>query len=96
MLETSSILKRSDAQVSCNLDGEVAILHLKKSRYFGLDDVGAHIWRVLEQPCSVDEICTSVAGHFDVSPAACRADVETFLANLQEAGLVEATGAAVV
>ncbi len=91
MLETSSILKRSDAQVSCNLDGEVAILHLKKSRYFGLAGVGAHIWLALEQPRSVGELSESVARHFDVGPATCHADVLAFLASLQDAGLVEVT-----
>jgi coenzyme PQQ synthesis protein D (PqqD) len=89
VLEASSILKRSEAQVSCNLDGEVAILHLKKSRYFGLAGVGAHIWLALEQPRSVEELCESVTRDFDVTPATCRADVLTFLASLQEAGLVE-------
>jgi hypothetical protein len=89
MRETSSVLKRSSAQVSCCLDEEVAILHLKKSRYFGLAGVGAHIWMALEQPRSVGEICDSVARHYDVAPATCRADVLTFLASLREAGLIE-------
>jgi hypothetical protein len=91
VLETSSILKRSEAQVSCNLDGEVAILHLTKSRYFGLAGVGAHIWLALEQPRSVEELCESITRDFDVAPVTCRTDVLTFLASLQEAGLVEVT-----
>lgn len=89
MLETSSVLKRSSAQVSCNLDEEVAVLHLQKARYFGLAGVGAHIWLALERPRSVGEICDSVASQFDVAPASCRPDILTFLASLQEAGLVE-------
>ena len=68
----------------------MAILDLEKSRYFGLAGVGAHIWLALEKPCSVDELCTSVVDHFDVTPEACRDDVVKFLTNLQEAGLVQA------
>ncbi|HEY6981877.1 PqqD family protein [Reyranella sp.] len=89
MLETSSVLKRSSAQVSCNLDEEIAVLHLQRARYFGLAGVGAHIWLSLERPRSVGEICDSVADHFDVAPASWRSDVLAFLASLQEAGLVE-------
>jgi hypothetical protein len=85
-----SVLKRSAAQVSCNLDAEVAILDLGKSRYFGLAGVGAHIWLALEKPCSVGEICESVTSHFDVAPETCKADVMRFLARLREAGLIEA------
>jgi hypothetical protein len=86
----TSVLKRSAAQVSCNLDEEVAILDLEKSRYFGLAGVGAHIWLALDKPCSVREICDSVTGQFDVAPDACKADVMRFLARLWEAGLIEA------
>jgi hypothetical protein len=87
----ASVLKRSTGQVSCNLDEEIAILNLEKSRYFGLAGVGAHIWLALEKPHTVGEICDSVVSHFDVTPEVCRADVMRFLASLQEAGLIEAT-----
>lgn len=90
MLDASSVFQRSTEQVSCNLDEEVAILDLEKSRYFGLAGVGAHIWLTLEKPCSVGEICSSVVDHFDVSPEACRDDVVQFLTSLQQAGLVQA------
>ena len=93
MLDASSVFQRSDQQVSCNLDEEVAILDLEKSRYFGLAGVGAHIWLALEQPRSVAEICSSVVDHFDVTPEACRDDVVKFIASLQEAGLVQTVNA---
>lgn len=89
MLDASSILKRSTEQVSCNLDEEVAILDMEKSRYFGLAGVGAHIWLILEKPCSVEAICASVVEHFDVAPEVCRDDVLKFLGSLQAAGLIE-------
>jgi Coenzyme PQQ synthesis protein D (PqqD) len=92
VLDASSVFKRSVEQVSCNLDEEVAILDLEKSRYFGLAGVGAHIWAALEQPRSVGEICDSVVDHFDVTPEVCRDDVVKFLTNLQEVGLVQAVG----
>lgn len=89
-MDSSSVLRRSAAQVSCNLDEEVAILDLDKSLYFGLAGVGAHIWEALENPRSVGEICESVVLNFDVAPEVCRADVLKFLASLEQAGLVEA------
>jgi len=92
VLDSSSMVQRSAAQVSCNLDEEVAILDMNNSRYFGLDGVGAHIWLVLEKPRSVGEICESVIDHFDVAPEVCRSDVLKFLTGLQEAGLIEAAG----
>ena len=89
MLEPTTLLKRSDRQVACNLNGEVAILDLDKGVYFGLQEVGAHLWEALEAPRTVDDLFTTVLAHFDVSPEICRRDVMKFLASLQEVGMVE-------
>ena len=92
MFESSSVLRRSAHQVSCNLNDEVAILNLDKSLYFGLDTVGAHVWDALEEPRSVADICAAVEDRFDVSAADCQTDVVRFLESLKEAGLIEAVG----
>jgi len=89
VLDASSVVRRSMAQVSCNLDEEVAVLNLEKSLYFSLSGVGAHVWELLEEPRSVDAICESVAGHFDITAEACRGDVLKFLGDLREAGLIK-------
>jgi hypothetical protein len=89
MFDATTIVKRSDRQVACNLNGEVALLDLDKGLYFGLQDVGAHIWNALQEPRPVDEIISTVLSHFDVAPEVCRDDVVKFLASLQEAGMIE-------
>ena len=89
MLERSTKLKQSTSQVSCKLDEEIAILSLDKSVYFGLEGVGAQIWQALEQPRTVDELCKLIFDNFEVSPAACEADVVAFLGSMKDAGLVE-------
>ena len=89
MLELSTVVKRSTQQVACNLNDEVALLHLDSALYFGLQGVGAQIWSGLEEPRSVADICSDVVKHFDVTPEDCRDDVIKFLVSLQEAGLIE-------
>jgi len=89
MFDSSSVIKRSAHQVSCNLNDEVAILYLDKSVYFGLDTVGAHVWEALQEPRSVADICATVSDHFEVAPAECQTDIVRFLESLREAGLIE-------
>lgn len=89
MIELSTLVKKSSAQVSCVLHEEVAVLNLDRALYFGLQGVGAHIWNILEEPRSVSQICDDVVAHFDVAPEPCRADVSKFLDAMCEAGLVE-------
>jgi hypothetical protein len=88
-LNPSTVIKRSDNQVFCVLDDEVALLNLDRAHYFGLNDTGAHIWQSLETPRSVADLCQDVLAHFEVSADICRQDVLDFLVNMQEAGLIE-------
>src|SRR6476660_2448305 len=88
-IELSTVVARSKDQVSCNLDDEVALLNLKSTLYFGLDEVGACIWQALDEPQPACELCQVVLDRFEVEEAQCRQDVLAFLSKLEDAGLVE-------
>ena len=88
-IELSTVVKQSKHQVSCNLNDEVAILNLKSTLYFGLDEVGAYIWQALSEPRAVSELCKAVLDRFDVDEARCHTDVLEFLTKLDQAGLIE-------
>ena len=92
VLQPTTVITKSANQVSCTLDNEMAILDLNASTYFGLNEVGAHIWNLLDEPRSVAAICESVVDQFEVDPERCRSDVELFLGSLQQAGLIEPKG----
>jgi len=81
--------KQSSQQVSCKIDGEIAILHLDRAIYFGLQGAGADIWDALAQPKSLDELRDAVLAKFDVSPHQCESDIVEILATLEKEGLVE-------
>ena len=89
MFEPSTVFRRSSRQVSCDLNGEAAILHLDQSVYFGLQGVGAEIWMALEEPQSLAELSGLVCRKFDVDAARSEVDLMKFLSELQAAGLVE-------
>ena len=82
--------KKTAQQVSCKIDGEIAILHLDRAIYFGLQGAGSEIWDALEQPRSVGELRDMLVAEFDVSPQQCESDVVEILALLEKEGLVEA------
>jgi len=82
--------RKSAQQVSCKIDGEIAILHLDRAIYFGLQGAGAEIWDALDQPRSVDELRDALVATFDVSAQQCERDVVEILSSLEKEGLVEA------
>jgi hypothetical protein len=55
---------------------------------FTLNDVGSHIWRLLDGPTTVDAIVAAIADEFDVSPDRAERDVVEFLEKLADAGLI--------
>ena len=59
---------------------------------FTLNDVGSHIWRLIEQPTTVDAIVGDVVRTFDVPRDRAERDVLEFLDRLADAGLIRPLG----
>jgi hypothetical protein len=84
-----TIVVASKDNVSCSLGAEAAILNMGSGVYYGLDPVGAHVWRLLEQPRSVDDLRAAVMEEYEVEPARCEADLLALLEKLRSEGLIE-------
>lgn len=89
MIDSSSRMRKSADQVSCELNGEVAILNLKSTLYFGLDQVGATVWEALDEPRTARELCQALLDKFDVDEERCHEDILDLLGRLYKAGLIE-------
>jgi hypothetical protein len=76
-------------QVSSDLKGEVAILDLKAGVYYGLDDVGARIWNLIQEQKAVSEIRDTLLQEYDVEADRCERDLLALLQRLADEGLVE-------
>ena len=88
LVDQSTIAVSSD-QVSCDLAGEVAILSLRNSVYYGLDPVGASVWSLIQQPKTFAEIREALLGIYDVDSAQLESDLQALLGELSENGLIE-------
>jgi hypothetical protein len=86
--EFSTVVAAGD-QVSSDLGGEVAILDLRAGMYYGLDDVGARVWQLLQEPTVVGDIQATIAQEYEVEPTRARDDVLALLENMVDAGLIE-------
>ena len=88
-ISSASIIVASADQISCDLEGEAAILNLKSGTYFGLDPVGATVWSLIVQPRRVVEIRDSILESFDVEADRCSADLLQLLGDLHSHGLIQ-------
>ena len=84
-----TVVVASQDQVGSDLAGETVLLSMKTARYYGLAEVGAHIWTLVQKPITVAEICQMIVRDYDVAPAQCEVDVARFLEDLATHGLIE-------
>lgn len=70
------------------LAGEILVLDLRTSLYFGMTDVAARVWQLVEQQQTRDSIVETLAKEFDAAPDVIASDVDTFLEDLLTRGLL--------
>ncbi len=71
------------------LEGELVLLNLKTGVYFGLDPVGTRIWHLIREHRSLEKVLDSLVEEHDVTEAQCARDLLSFVAMMQDKGLVE-------
>jgi len=92
-LSPSHIVTATKDQVSSLLGDEVVILNLGTGVYHGVDGVAAFVWKQLDKPITVGELCDAVIKEYDVDADRCRADLTALLADLAKNGLVQISNA---
>jgi coenzyme PQQ synthesis protein D (PqqD) len=81
----------SDDQLSTRLADEIVILGLRDSVYYGLSDVGARIWDLIQTRRTLGEIVGVLIEEYDVSREEAAAGLDRLLKELETRGLVAIT-----
>ena len=87
-ISRNSIITRASDLLASALDNELVLLSLTNDKYYGLNPMANKIWSLLEEPRSVDAICTALQADFEVDDATCERDVLAFIERLHHAKLV--------
>lgn len=72
-----------------DLNGEAVVLSLKNGKYYGLNGVGASIWKTMQTPITFKDIKTAVMQEYEVDDTTCDQEVMSFLQRMTEEELVE-------
>lgn len=77
--------------VSCELDGEVAILNMNDGVYYGLNPIGTIIWKLIEMENCVDitKIVEMILDEYEVNKDTCHKDIIELVEQLVKNGLVQ-------
>jgi len=78
------VIYRDGDWLAAKVGDEMVMMSATKGNYIGLSPVGARIWELLETPRSTESLCRALVGEYDVDPATCRAEVDSFIATLSQ------------
>ena len=70
------------------LQGEAVLLNLKTGFYFGLNQTGTRVWRLLEQHSELAHVLAAMLTEYEVPEERCAQDLIGLVAELEKQGLV--------
>ena len=87
------MLERNPDFVSREVAGELVLVPVTRQAadlesVFTLNEVGTLIWQALDEPVTEEQIARIVAEQYEVAEEQALADVQEFLAQLEEIGAV--------
>jgi hypothetical protein len=74
--------------LASDFGAEQVILNLRDGVYYGLEDVGARIWQLLQRPTTVTAMRAALLEEYDVDAVRCERDLDLLIADLAARGLV--------
>ena len=83
---------RNDGWLAALVGEELVMMSAESGAYLGLNDVGAKVWEIIDQPKALSDICEGLAREFETTPQACQPEVEAFLTELEARGAVVQSG----
>ena len=88
MIQLSSIVSARADLLSTEIDGELVMMDMDGGRYFNLNPIGTLIWRELEQPRKVADLCQSLGERYGAPAEEIERDVLDLLRQMDDKKLI--------
>ena len=88
-LDADAKLQLGRNHVATSIGAETAVMSIKRGRYYAVGAVAERIWQMLETPISPREIIEKLLEEYDITAEQCGREVDGFLNELIDEGLVE-------
>ena len=82
------IVKRQDRFTEADIDEEIVVMRLDNGEFFSLSGTSAEIWRLIDGSRDRRALVAALAADFDTEESRIAADVDAFLVQLTDTGLL--------
>ena len=87
---STTLITRNPNLVAADIDGDLVMMSIEQGEYFGITGVGSRVWELLAAPTTVADITRVICAEYAVEEATCQSDMQTFVEELIQLGLVSA------
>ncbi|MBQ0772509.1 MAG: PqqD family protein [Sphingomonadales bacterium] len=87
-LDMDSKVFHDEAVIFTDIEDKIVMLNVENGAYYDFDSIASHIWRKLEKPISVAQLCADLCEEFEVDADSFRADSLAFLDDLMARNLI--------
>jgi hypothetical protein len=91
MVTEQSTVVVASGLTAADLGGEAVVLDPNTGRYYGLNELGARIFELASEPRPVEWITRALLQEYEVEAEKLKADLLSFLHEMQQRHLIEVT-----
>ena len=91
---SAMLYSRAAPLLEAEIDDEIVALDREQGEVFGFNLVASDVWRLLEQPLSLGDLCAQLEQRYEVEPEQCAREITELLDQLVEMKLVKRIPAA--
>ena len=89
-LSLDSVVVASPQQVSCDVADEAVLLSMRDGEYYGLNEVAASIWRLIQQPRTPLQVRDALLEEYEgINTSECERAVAGFLSEMLALNLID-------
>lgn len=81
--------RRSEQALFAEVGNDLVALHVANGQCYGMENVAAEVWNLLEQPSNLQQLCSRLVERYAVEPETCRREVSALLRQFEQEGLIE-------
>jgi hypothetical protein len=87
-IATDDYVAHNDDVIAADCNNEIVLLRVESARCYGMNEIGAYIWRKLSKPTQVADLMRTLQLDFSADAADCTPQVLYFLEHLNREGLI--------
>lgn len=85
----NNIIGQNEGIVASSIDGEIVMMSIENSEYYGLNSTASRIWSLIEKPTNIKNICDQLITEYNIDFDSCSNQVISILEDFKRKGLIE-------